>query len=324
MLTTDGRRLRGGGEGQGEVVYNNYGHKSNGELLLGYGFVLPENPADFFHIGLSLYQTPSGQAGEEAGGTSDPGCTTAVQRRVLLAELGLPKDHFIRRGDLLPRDLVAAAAVCLLPTCYAVQLADAAGQCPGQRSAAVEVSTSGSTLPSPAAGADPSAGTSPSGGADRAVSPSTSGGLPKTRQDDTRQNGAEGGKEESLLLDGKRLRELSWTPKGSGPVNQISSASAHVLASRIEVPGVAELAGPGRDRLQDLVTRGPGFPCPPGVLLEVRKVSWGIPLQESATESNFPGCDCGLHAIIDPACCFIALLSLCLLLPRSVKRFTTT
>lgn len=262
-------------------MYNNYGHKSNGELLLGYGFVLPQNPADFFHIGLNLHQAPSGQAVEEVGGTSDPEYA-AVQRRVLLAELGIAKDHFIMRGDSLPRALVAAAAVCLLPTCYAVQLAEAAVQIPGRHAANGEVSTSESTPPDLAVGTHPLAGTNPSGGAgtpDRllAVSPSTSGGLPRTCQDEARLKGVEGGKDESVPLDGElqRLPGDPFSPKGSGPMEQIGCAPAQTLASRIEVPGVSELEEPESDRLEDLITNGPGFPCPPGVLLEVRTVSWG-------------------------------------------------
>lgn len=38
----------------GEQVFNTYGAKSNEELLLGYGFVLPCNPADFLALKLSL------------------------------------------------------------------------------------------------------------------------------------------------------------------------------------------------------------------------------------------------------------------------------
>ncbi|GAA6000217.1 uncharacterized protein JCM10292_004039 [Rhodotorula paludigena] len=40
--------------GAGEQVFNTYGAKSNEELLLGYGFVLPSNPADFLALKLSL------------------------------------------------------------------------------------------------------------------------------------------------------------------------------------------------------------------------------------------------------------------------------
>ena len=37
---------------QGDMLYSNYGNKSNEELILGYGFSLPTNQADFFHVSL--------------------------------------------------------------------------------------------------------------------------------------------------------------------------------------------------------------------------------------------------------------------------------
>ena len=47
---------------QGTAAYSNYGHKSNEELILGYGFMLEDNPADFFHISLGLVtQTEHGE-----------------------------------------------------------------------------------------------------------------------------------------------------------------------------------------------------------------------------------------------------------------------
>ncbi len=39
---------------QGDQLYSNYGHKSNEELLLGYGFVLEPNTADYFSVSLGL------------------------------------------------------------------------------------------------------------------------------------------------------------------------------------------------------------------------------------------------------------------------------
>jgi hypothetical protein len=38
----------------GEQVFDNYGPKSNYELLSAYGFVLPENPDDFMTLHFSL------------------------------------------------------------------------------------------------------------------------------------------------------------------------------------------------------------------------------------------------------------------------------
>lgn len=39
---------------QGDEVFSNYGYKSNEELLLGYGFILEPNIADFFSVSLGL------------------------------------------------------------------------------------------------------------------------------------------------------------------------------------------------------------------------------------------------------------------------------
>lgn len=39
---------------QGSEVFSNYGHKSNEELILSYGFVIPNNPADFVHVSLGF------------------------------------------------------------------------------------------------------------------------------------------------------------------------------------------------------------------------------------------------------------------------------
>ena len=47
---------------QGAPAYSNYGFKSNEELILGYGFMLEDNPADFFHVSLGLHaQTEHGE-----------------------------------------------------------------------------------------------------------------------------------------------------------------------------------------------------------------------------------------------------------------------
>lgn len=47
---------------QGESLYINYGHKSNEELLLGYGFVLPQNAANFFVINIGLEDRGTGRS----------------------------------------------------------------------------------------------------------------------------------------------------------------------------------------------------------------------------------------------------------------------
>ena len=47
---------------QGAPAYSNYGFKSNEELILGYGFMLEDNPADFLHVSLGLHaQTEHGE-----------------------------------------------------------------------------------------------------------------------------------------------------------------------------------------------------------------------------------------------------------------------
>lgn len=42
---------------QGAQPFSNYGYKSNEELILGYGFILDNNPADFVNISLGLGAT---------------------------------------------------------------------------------------------------------------------------------------------------------------------------------------------------------------------------------------------------------------------------
>lgn len=44
---------------QGSVLYSNYGYKSNEELILGYGFALANNPANFFHVMIGLADKPN-------------------------------------------------------------------------------------------------------------------------------------------------------------------------------------------------------------------------------------------------------------------------
>jgi len=54
QICAPGSRGRGAA-GQGGELRSNYGHKSDEELLAGYGFALgPANRADFFHIALRL------------------------------------------------------------------------------------------------------------------------------------------------------------------------------------------------------------------------------------------------------------------------------
>lgn len=45
----------------GQEILNNYGPKSNEELLMGYGFCFDDNPADSFGLGFN----PSGEFGSD-------------------------------------------------------------------------------------------------------------------------------------------------------------------------------------------------------------------------------------------------------------------
>ncbi|KAJ1943815.1 hypothetical protein FBU59_002792, partial [Linderina macrospora] len=74
----------------GQQALNNYGPKSNEELMLGYGFCIEGNPFDFFHVKLNY--------------TSDP---MYEQKRQVLESVGLGElQHCITREamtkDLLP------------------------------------------------------------------------------------------------------------------------------------------------------------------------------------------------------------------------------
>ncbi|GAA5890206.1 hypothetical protein JCM5296_002850 [Sporobolomyces johnsonii] len=76
--------------GADEQIFNTYGAKSNEELLLGYGFVLAANPADFVALKLSL----------------PPSCSPA--RFDLVHDLGLENlRHFVPRSGALPGELLA-------------------------------------------------------------------------------------------------------------------------------------------------------------------------------------------------------------------------
>ncbi|CAL8466995.1 g6531 [Coccomyxa elongata] len=95
---------------KGDVLYSNYGYKSNEELLLGYGFILEPNPADFFCVSLGL-ETSSTEGRERA-----------AMLRVLLHQLGLQTEFYLTRAMPLPSTLLVAAATCLLPNATAYGL----------------------------------------------------------------------------------------------------------------------------------------------------------------------------------------------------------
>ncbi|KAK9868713.1 hypothetical protein WJX84_009251 [Apatococcus fuscideae] len=101
---------------KGSVLCNNYGFKSNEELLLSYGFMLPNNLADFFHITLSLGAGPTEKdfrPQEEE--PSNPFDNQAAMRHLLLAAHYLPHTHFLRITTPLPIPLLTAATLAILP-----------------------------------------------------------------------------------------------------------------------------------------------------------------------------------------------------------------
>ncbi|KAJ2684657.1 hypothetical protein H4R19_006868, partial [Coemansia spiralis] len=74
---------------EGDEVLNNYGAKSNEELLLGYGFCAAGNPLNCYHIRLNYSQDPQ-----------------AVAKQALLDRAGAAdRDHYIRSSGL-PRNLL--------------------------------------------------------------------------------------------------------------------------------------------------------------------------------------------------------------------------
>lgn len=88
---------------KGSAVHNNYGAKSNEQLLLGYGFVLDPNPADTFHVQLTANKSSGGGGSDEAR-----------ERERLLRRRGLCSNFFLRLDDPLPAALLDAARIYLL------------------------------------------------------------------------------------------------------------------------------------------------------------------------------------------------------------------
>jgi hypothetical protein len=78
---------------EGEQVFNNYGPKSNEELLLGYGFTLPHNPDDV--VALKLGARPSPLAADDHG---DGGG--------LVKQGSSGVRHYVRRDGAIPQDLL--------------------------------------------------------------------------------------------------------------------------------------------------------------------------------------------------------------------------
>ena len=72
----------------GREIYNNYGPKSNQELLRLYGFVLEDNPQDTFEL--------------EVAGLAAEDEEELQAKNQLLAQSGLPRVHFLRRSTAAP------------------------------------------------------------------------------------------------------------------------------------------------------------------------------------------------------------------------------
>ncbi|CAG8447945.1 2184_t:CDS:10 [Scutellospora calospora] len=81
----------------GQQIYNNYGSKSNEELLVGYGFCIPDNPDDWVVIKVNISQ--------------DPQCDEKLD---LLSSLGLSEiTHFIKK-DNIPSNLLSQLRVLVM------------------------------------------------------------------------------------------------------------------------------------------------------------------------------------------------------------------
>jgi hypothetical protein len=92
----------------GGAVYNNYGAKSNEELLLGYGFVLEPNQADTLHVQLAANETM------DRGDSGEARDREPAAREALLRQCELCSNFFLRLDDPLPAALLDAARMYLL------------------------------------------------------------------------------------------------------------------------------------------------------------------------------------------------------------------
>lgn len=82
---------------QGKEVFNNYGPKSNEELLLTYGFILPNNPHNSYWIQMALPP-------------DDPDCESKME---MLKRMNFGLRHHIKLNEV-PEDLLRATRILLL------------------------------------------------------------------------------------------------------------------------------------------------------------------------------------------------------------------
>jgi hypothetical protein len=203
-----------------------------------------------------------------------------LRRRTLLAELELPTDHFIRRDNPLPAQLVTTGAVALLPECFAAQLREVKshGSHVGPLSSHVfhplsdPAQSDGASIGVPhgthvGAGQPAVQATAEAGAAD------ASHGVP-----DGAHVGAGHADRETLPDAEAEETGAEEGLEGRACCGDVDKAGAALACNRfpggIEVPATKSMAEAGVHEavkkpwgLEDL-----GFPCPTGILLQVIKL----------------------------------------------------
>ncbi|KAI9717145.1 MAG: hypothetical protein M1812_004893 [Candelaria pacifica] len=71
----------------GDIIWNNYGQKSNEELLLGYGFCVPDNPFDQFGLKIRVPQESSSNNDTTTEQSSNPGATLLNSTTTALSDV---------------------------------------------------------------------------------------------------------------------------------------------------------------------------------------------------------------------------------------------
>lgn len=113
-------------------MYANYGYKSNEELIHGYGFMLEENPADFFQLSIGMKaQTEDGMSTSVTLPSMHPPLCTGVGSLCFKHAAWLPEGQAcvttLEEYDILSANL--EGLVCgKMPRVVALS---EAGHCPG-------------------------------------------------------------------------------------------------------------------------------------------------------------------------------------------------